>query len=91
MTCKCFIIPQEVLNRFASDPELSDAVRQNFHHSAQISALHRAVREQNNALTQGVIGLPLPRPPWQCRRECVERFVARRAGLQSTIPARGHA
>ncbi len=63
MTCKCFIIPQEVLNRFASDPELSDAVRQNFHHSAQISALHRAVREQNNALTQGVIGLPLPRPP----------------------------
>ena len=64
MTCSCFIIPDDVLERFASDPELSDEVRQNFHHSAAISKRVRAVRDQNNALTLTAISLPFPRPPF---------------------------
>ena len=64
MACSCFIIPDDVLERFASDPELSDEVRQNFHHSAAISKRVRAVRDQNNALTLTAISLPFPRPPF---------------------------
>ena len=64
MTCTCFIVPDDVLERFASDPELSDEIRQNFHHSAALSRGIRAVRDQNNALTMTAISLPFPRPPF---------------------------
>ena len=64
MTCNCFIIPDDVLERFAADPELSDEVRQNFHHSAALSRGIRAVRDRNNALTTTAISLPFPRPPF---------------------------
>lgn len=66
MTCNCYIIPDDVLERFAADPELSDEIRQNFHHSAEISRRVRAVREQNAALTLTAISLqsipPIPVP-----------------------------
>ena len=58
MSCKCFIIPQDVLDRFAADPELSDAIRQNFHHSAAISREVRALREQNARLARNGRGEP---------------------------------
>lgn len=61
--CSCFIVPHDVLTRFASDPGLPNTLRQNLLHSAQISAHFRALREQHNALTQTAISLPLPRPP----------------------------
>ncbi|WP_295631408.1 M4 family metallopeptidase [Novosphingobium sp.] len=64
MTCNCFIIPDDVLERFASDPQLSDEVRQNFHHSAALSRGMRSVRDRNNALTMTAISLPFPRPPF---------------------------
>ena len=63
MTCNCFIVPHEVLVRMASDPTLPADVRQNLHHSAQISAHFRSIREQNAALSQTVVGLPIPHPP----------------------------
>ena len=64
MTCSCFIIPDDVLERFAADPELSNEVRQNFHHSAALSRGLRKVRDQNNALTLTAISLPIPIPPF---------------------------
>ena len=63
MTCSCFIIPDEVLERFAADHELSDEVRQSFHHSVVISRQVRKVRDQNAALTLTSINLPFPIPP----------------------------
>src|SRR5260370_19730204 len=63
MACNCFIVPHDVLIRFASDPGLPNALRQSLNHSAQISGHFRALREQHNALTQAAISLPLPRPP----------------------------
>ena len=45
MMCRyCFIIPHDVLTRFASDPTLSTQSRQSLLHTAQLSALFRAFR-----------------------------------------------
>ncbi|MEG3175046.1 M4 family metallopeptidase [Sphingomonas sp. RB3P16] len=68
MTCGCTIIPDDVLLRFAADPEIPDETRQALHHSAAISAQLRALRTQNAALTLTALQLPLapspnPRPP----------------------------
>lgn len=63
MSCGCFIIPDDVLLRFASDPDLSDEVRQALHHTAAISKRVRALRTENAALTLTAIQLPLPRIP----------------------------
>src|SRR3954453_762233 len=63
MACTCFIVPSEVLNRLASDPGLSSTVRQNLHHSAQISTHFRALREQHNALTQTALAAAQQAPP----------------------------
>ena len=64
MMCRhCFIIPHDVLTRFASDPALSTPLRQSLLHTAQLSSHFRALREQHSALTQAAISLPLPRPP----------------------------
>jgi Zn-dependent metalloprotease len=62
MSCRCFIIPDDVLRRFAADPELADDVRQSFHHTAEISRQMRAVREQNALLTLTASSLPFPKP-----------------------------
>lgn len=66
MTCSCFIVPDEVLERLAADHELSDEIRRNFHHSAAISRGLRAVRDQNAALTLTALQLPIaiPRVPF---------------------------
>lgn len=63
MACNCFIVPPDVLTRFAADTGLSSALRQSLLHSAQISAHFRALREAHSALTQTTISLPLPLPP----------------------------
>ncbi len=63
MACRCFIIPDDVLRRFGSDPELSDELRQSFHHTAELSRQVRAVRDQHAALTLTAISLPFPKPP----------------------------
>src|SRR6516225_2502383 len=48
MMCRyCFIIPHDVLTRFASDPALSTPLRQSLLHTAQLSSLFRALREQH--------------------------------------------
>jgi Zn-dependent metalloprotease len=62
MACRCFIIPDDVLRRFGSDPELSDELRQSFHHTAELSRQVRAVRDQQALLTLTAISLPLPKP-----------------------------
>jgi len=64
MTCGCCIVPDEVLTRLASDPALSDDVRQNLRHSAQISTNFRSIRQQHNALTLTTLSLALPRSPF---------------------------
>ena len=62
MSCRCFIIPDDVLRRFGSDPELSDELRQSFHHTAELSRALRAVRDQQAALTLTALSLPMPKP-----------------------------
>ena len=62
MSCRCFIIPDDVLRRLGSDPELSDELRQSFHHTAELSRALRAVRDQQAALTLTAISLPMRRP-----------------------------
>src|SRR4051812_24890564 len=59
MSCKCFIVPDDVLRRLAADPELSDEVRQNLHHTAELSERVRAVRDQQGALTLTAMSLPM--------------------------------
>jgi len=65
MRCSCFIVPQDVLKRFASDPELTEEVRANFAQTAAVSAQVRALREQHTAFALAAIPLPHPLPwPW---------------------------
>ncbi|WP_010186742.1 M4 family metallopeptidase [Sphingomonas sp. PAMC 26605] len=59
MACRCCIIPDDVLLRFASDPDLSDETRQALHHTAALSDQIRALRQQNAALTLAAIQLPI--------------------------------
>src|SRR5215470_3946367 len=63
MSCRCFIIPDDVLRRFAADPELADEVRQSLHRTAELSRQVRAVREQHALLTLTAISLPGPPTP----------------------------
>lgn len=63
MSCKCFIVPQDVLQRFARDPELSEEVRRNFAFTAAVTQQIRAVREKQAELSvtlaqQNAISLP---------------------------------
>lgn len=62
MVCKCFIVPQDVLLRFASDPELSEELRRNFSYTAVVSDKIRAVRQQQEALTLTTLQFPQPIP-----------------------------
>lgn len=62
MTCNCFIIPDEILQHYASDPELSNEVRQNFSRTASLSRQMRLVRDQSTLLTQMALNIPLPFP-----------------------------
>jgi Zn-dependent metalloprotease len=71
MACNCFIVPQDVLLRFASDPELSEELRRGFAYTAAISEQIRAVRQQQATLTlttnqltfPGPVPIPVPVPP----------------------------
>lgn len=51
MSCHCFIIPDDVLNHFGSDPELSEEVRKSFASTAALSQRIRAIRDDKMALT----------------------------------------
>lgn len=66
MSCNCFIIPDDVLRRFAADPELSDEVRQSFHHAAQLSASLRKLRHAHDDFTRENLLTPIPKthPPF---------------------------
>ncbi len=63
MTCTCFIIPNDILKHFASDPELSDEIRRGFAYTAAVSKEVRLVREQQQALTLSLAALPPAFPP----------------------------
>lgn len=51
MSCTCFIIPQDVLEKLARDPELSEEVRTAIRYNARISAELRRLRSQAVAFT----------------------------------------
>src|SRR5947209_7622731 len=59
MRCNCFIVPQDVLDRFSADPELSEEVRHANAYTAAVSAQVRAVRQQQTTLTLTLMHLPL--------------------------------
>lgn len=61
-TCSCFIVPRDVLERFAADPELSEEVRKGFAHTALISDHLRALRAQHTAFTLAALQLPPVHP-----------------------------
>jgi len=63
MACNCFIVPNEVLIRFATDPTLPSASRQSLLNSAQISSQLRTLRDEHNALIRLAISQPLQQPP----------------------------
>jgi len=60
MTCHCFIVPLDVLKKFASDPELEQEVRDSFLHTHAISQHIRALRAEHSALAATVGLIPLP-------------------------------
>ena len=68
MSCNCFIIPQDVLRRLASDTELTDEVRRGMTYTAVMSDQVRAVRQQHGLLTLTAmqtlapVNLRTPRP-----------------------------
>ena len=51
MMCRCSIIPQSVLKRFADDPDLSSELRQQFSNSIEIDNHIRAARQETALLT----------------------------------------
>src|SRR4051812_7835245 len=61
MHCTCFIVPRDVLERLARDPDFSDDVRDAAARSVQISARLRDLRKQAGALTNlaSLSGLPV--------------------------------
>jgi Zn-dependent metalloprotease len=60
MSCKCSIIPQDVLERLAADPELSEELRRGAAYTAAISQKIREVRDQQAALTLTAMRTPGP-------------------------------
>jgi Zn-dependent metalloprotease len=51
MTCSCFIIPTDVLEKLAKDTELSEELRKSFENTSRISIELRKLRNQATALT----------------------------------------
>jgi Zn-dependent metalloprotease len=54
MSCKCFIVPEDVLKKFASDPELSAEIRKIFSATANVSRQIRALRNAHRDLTLSI-------------------------------------
>ncbi len=68
MSCQCFIIPKDVLDRFAKDKSLSEAERQSFADAANYEKEWRKARAVNMKLTAAaqtmlVSGLTTAAPP----------------------------
>jgi Zn-dependent metalloprotease len=51
MSCQCFIVPKDVLDRFAKDKSLSEAERKNFADASKFESEWRKVRTANMKLT----------------------------------------
>ena len=68
MSCSCFIIPKDVLEKLAKDPELSEELRKGLEHAARTSEQLRKLRVQAVAVTRAtsaigaVIGELAPSP-----------------------------
>lgn len=54
MTCTCSIIPKDVLEKLAKDPELTEELRQGLKHAARTSAQLRKLRRQAITLTRAM-------------------------------------
>lgn len=52
MSCTCFIVPRDVLERLSKDPDLSDELRQAAAHTAKVSTELRKLRDQAGSLTR---------------------------------------
>ncbi len=52
MSCTCFIIPKDTLEKLSKDPDLSDELRKAFEHTARVSTELRKLRNQAVALTR---------------------------------------
>jgi len=59
MSCTCFIVPSDVLERLAADPELAADLRRTALETATISDQIRKVRDEANALTGVTMALGL--------------------------------
>jgi hypothetical protein len=59
MSCTCFIVPSDVLERLAADPELAANLRRTASETATISDQIRKVRDEANALTGVTMALGL--------------------------------
>jgi Zn-dependent metalloprotease len=59
VACICFIVPRDVLTRFAQDRELSAEVRKDLFHAVQISNEIRDLRSRTARLTDAGLGTEL--------------------------------
>ena len=61
MSCTCFIVPKDVLERLSKDTSLSDEIRKASEHTAKVSVEIRKLREQAVALSSiaSIAGVPL--------------------------------
>ena len=60
MACHCFIVPDDVLKRFASDLELSEEIRKTFTFTANLSAVIRSMRNAHREVTLSIAAENLP-------------------------------
>lgn len=60
MSCTCFIIPKDVFEKLAKDPDLSDELRKINAHTARISEELRKLRSQALALTSATMSVGAP-------------------------------
>jgi Zn-dependent metalloprotease len=70
MICPCFIVPDDVLKRFASDPELTEEIRNAFAFTAVVSERIRAVRDQQIALTLSIKNIASLAPKVAVSEKC---------------------
>ena len=86
MTCQCFIVPEDVLKRFASDAELSDEIRKSFTSTANLSKEIRAMRSAHRDVTLSISieGLASLAPAGACVSPPSEVYDCKNSGLPGT-------
>ncbi len=55
LACGCFIVPKDVLDRFAKDKKLSEATRKSFADTSDREAIWRKLRVAHNVATKASI------------------------------------